>query len=277
MIIKEVECGTAITKSKSPGADYVVNSYTGCTHKCIYCYAEYMKKFTNHSAEEWGEFIDIKVFDKIKIPKDIENKHVLISSVTDPYNFCEMKYEKTKQILEELKGIDCHVEILTKSKNVLRDVELFKQFKSIEVGVSLNTVDDDFRKSTEPRASSVEDRIDVLKTLRENSIRNYLSISPIFPYLTDCGKIIEQTRDFVDYYGFENLNIRSEYKAKVLDLIKQNYGGNLHNDYINIYKSNNPIYWNFYWKKLEKEIVDYCEKNSIKYKMCFYHEKIRKK
>jgi len=180
-------------------------------------------------------------------------------------------------MLEELKKINCHIGILTKSKNVLRDIELFKQFKSIEVGMSMNTVDDDFRRSIEPRASSVEDRINVLKTLRENNIRNYLFVSPIFPYLTDYRRIIEQTRDFVDHYGFENLNIRAECKARVLDLIKQRYGDSLYNDYLNIYKSSNPIYWNFYWKKMEKEIIDYCEKNNIKYKMYFYHEKIRKK
>ena len=271
MIIKEIASGSAITKSKLPTADYVVNAYTGCTHKCIYCYAEYMKKFTNHS-EEWGEFIDIKNFESIKIPKDIDDKYVSISSVTDPYNFCEIKYEKTKHVLEELKEINCHIRILTKSKNVLRDIELFKQFKSIEVGVSLNTVDDDFRKLIEPRASSVEDRINVLRILRENNIRNYLFISPIFPYLTDYEKIIEQTRDFVDYYGFENLNIRAEQKARVLDLIKEKFAS-IYSDYLNIYKNRNPIYWHFYWKKMEKEIIRYCEKNEIKHKIYFYHEK----
>ncbi|MDR2732290.1 MAG: radical SAM protein, partial [Fibromonadaceae bacterium] len=138
MVVREIEAVKALTKSKLPEADYVINAYIGCTHKCVYCYAEYMKKFTNHS-EDWGEFVDVKVFDKIRIPNDIEGTYVLISSVTDPYNHCEMKYEKTKQILEELKNEKCTIGILTKSKNVLRDIELFKQFKNIEVGVSLST------------------------------------------------------------------------------------------------------------------------------------------
>ena len=62
MIEKQIEAKEIIIKSKLPSADYVVNAYTGCTHKCIYCYAEFMKRFTNHN-EEWGEFIDIKNFD----------------------------------------------------------------------------------------------------------------------------------------------------------------------------------------------------------------------
>jgi DNA repair photolyase len=271
MIVKEIISKEAIVKSKLPSADYVVNAYTGCTHKCVYCYAEFMKRFTNHN-EKWGEFIDIKIFDKIKIPKDIENKYVFASSVTDPYNHFEVKYGKTKQILEKLKNINCCVGILTKSKNVLRDLELFKQFKNIEIGVSMNTTDDNFRKIIEPKASTIEDRINTLRILRENDIKNYLFMSPLFPYLSDYNEIIKQTKDFVDYYGFENLNLRAGYKYRVLDLIKRKYP-DLFDYYADLYSRNNQAYW----KKLEKEIVAYCKDNRIKHRMYFHHELIRKK
>lgn len=271
MIVKEIQAKTALTKSKLPAADYVVNAYTGCTHKCIYCYAEFMKRFTNHN-EEWGNFIDIKTFEKTNIPKDIHNKNILLSSVTDPYNHFEIKYKKTRQILEKLINADCHIGILTKSKNVLRDTELFKQFKNIEVGISMNTIDDNFRKAIEPKASSIEDRIDALKTLKKNNIKNYIFISPMFPYLSDYKTIIEQTKDFVDYYGFENLNLRAGYKYRVLNLIKEKYN-NLYNDYMDIYQNKS----NSFWHELEKEIIKYCKNNNIKYKMWFYHEKIKKK
>jgi DNA repair photolyase len=271
MVVRKIVSKEAIVKSKLPAADYVVNAYTGCTHKCIYCYAEFMKRFTNH-IEKWGEFIDIKCFEKIKIPKDIENKYIFISSVTDPYNHFEIKYKKTEQILEELKKINCYIGILTKSDKVLRDIDLFKQMKNIEIGISLNTVDDTFRKIIEPKASTVEERINTLKILKDNNVNNYLFMSPLFPYLSDYKKIIEQTKDFVDYYGFENLNLRAGYKFKVLDLIKQKYS-NLFDLYIDIYKNNNQTYWN----NLETEIVNFCKKNNVKYKMFFHHERIRKK
>ena len=41
MVVKEIASKEALVKSKLPAADYVVNAYTGCTHKCIYCYAEF--------------------------------------------------------------------------------------------------------------------------------------------------------------------------------------------------------------------------------------------
>ena len=271
MVVKEINSKEAIVKSKLPSADYVVNAYTGCTHKCIYCYAEFMKRFSNHN-EKWGDFIDIKVFEKIKIPKDIENKYVFISSVTDPYNHLEVKYGKTKEILEKLIGKNCHVGILTKSKYVLNDLELFKQFENIEIGVSMNTTDDNFRKIIEPKASNVDERLNILKTLKDNNIKNYMFMSPIFPYISNYKEIIEKTKDYVDYYGFENLNLRAGYKQRVLDLIKSKYP-NLLEDYLEIYQKNNRIYW----QNMEKEIIKYCKSNKIEYKMYFYHENIKKK
>ena len=63
MNIKEIEVKEYITKSKLPSTDYVINPYVGCPHACKYCYASFMKRFTNHDVD-WGEFIDIKYCNK---------------------------------------------------------------------------------------------------------------------------------------------------------------------------------------------------------------------
>lgn len=73
-----------ITPSKLPGVDVVINPYVGCPHKCVYCYAEFMKTFTDH-AEDWGDFLDIKHCDKPVSTKRLDDKNIVISSVTDPY------------------------------------------------------------------------------------------------------------------------------------------------------------------------------------------------
>ena len=63
MVEKEVVVKDLVTKSNLPASDYVINPYVGCPHGCRYCYACFMKRFTNHS-EAWGNFIDIKRCDK---------------------------------------------------------------------------------------------------------------------------------------------------------------------------------------------------------------------
>lgn len=48
LVIKEIDVKSVMTKSNLPVSDFSVNPYVGCTHACKYCYASFMKRFTNH-------------------------------------------------------------------------------------------------------------------------------------------------------------------------------------------------------------------------------------
>lgn len=141
---KIIKTNDYITKSNLPASDYVINPYVGCTHACKYCYASFMKRFTNHP-EEWGTFIDVKTCDKSLNLNKIKNKEVFMSSVTDPYNPSEAKYKITRRILESLINSKCNLTISTKSSLILRDLDLLKQIKNLTVCLSINTVDEKFR------------------------------------------------------------------------------------------------------------------------------------
>ena len=69
LTIKEIEVKSVMTKSNLPVADFSVNPYVGCTHGCKYCYASFMKRFTNHP-EPWGEFIDVKYWPEMPYLRD---------------------------------------------------------------------------------------------------------------------------------------------------------------------------------------------------------------
>lgn len=271
MTIKEqiIQTNDYLTKSNLPASDYVINPYIGCPHGCKYCYASFMKRFTNHK-EPWGEFVDIKHCNKKINLKKIENKTVFLSSVTDCYNPLEKKYELTKCILKQLINSNCYLNISTKSTLILRDIELLKQIKNLTVSISINTLDENFKNDMD-NASSITERLHTLKQLHKNGIYTILFMSPIFPYITDFKKIIEISKDYIDEYWFENLNLRGTYKQTILNYIRTKYP-HLLEKYIDIYKNNNKSYW----KELSEEIKHYCEKHNIKYKNYFYHEELVK-
>lgn len=269
MIVKEIEIKEYLTKSNLPASDYVINPYVGCPHACKYCYASFMKRFTRHT-EDWGTFIDIKRCEKKINLNKISKKSVFLSSVTDCYNPLEEKYELTRNILMQLVHSDCYLSISTKSKLILRDLDLLKQIKNLTVCMSINTLDENFRKDMDS-ASTIKERLSTLKELHDNGIYTILFMSPIFPYITKWKEIIEESKNYIDEYWFENLNLRGQYKSYIMNYIKEKYS-KYYDTYVDIYIKNNKKYW----YNLANEINAYCDNNNINYKNYFYHEELVK-
>lgn len=266
MKIQYKEAKNIITKSNIPSIDFVINPYIGCQHGCIYCYAEFMKRFTNHKGDKWGQFLDVKTYDYDKIkPQRYNGKRILLSSVTDPYIPLELKYQNTRKILEKLVGTEAEISILTKSKFVVRDIDLFKKFENIEVGISINTLDKEFAKTIEPGASRPLERLNALKEIHKNNIKTYTFISPFFPELTDFQAIIEEAFDYSDGFMFENLNFRPHNIPRIMNILKARYSKLL------------PIYQDFRvtpsrWDIIEERIKEYCLKKKISdFKIEFHH------
>ncbi len=269
MIIKEIQIKEYLTKSNLPASDYVINPYVGCPHGCKYCYASFMKRFTKHT-EDWGAFIDVKRCEKKINLNKISKKSVFLSSVTDCYNLFEEKYRLTRNILEQLIHSDCDLSISTKSKLILRDIDLLKQIKNLTVSMSINTLDEDFRRDMD-NASTIKERLNTLKELHNNGIHTVLFMSPIFPFITEWKEIIEESKNYIDEYWFENLNLRGQYKTYIMNYIKEKYP-KYYDNYVTIYQKNDKKYWH----DLANEINDYCDKNGINYINYFYHEDLVK-
>lgn len=283
--IREIEVRSIMTQSTLPVGGYSVNPYVGCTHACQYCYASFMKRFTNHP-EPWGTFLDVKNWEPIKNPQKYNGSRIVIGSVTDGYNPQEATFKRTRRILEELQGCDAEVMICTKSDLVLRDLDLIKQFPKATVSWSINTLDETFRADMD-HAASIARRIEAMRQTYAAGIRTVCFISPIFPGITDVKAIIERVKDFADLIWLENLNLRGQFKGRIMRYIGEKYPALL------------PLYEEIYshkrldyWKGLEADISQYVSQKGYPYRIndlpygrsqpgrpvvvnYSYHEKIR--
>ncbi len=284
--IKEIEAKSVITKTDIPVCDYAVNPYVGCTHGCKYCYASFMKRFTNHP-EPWGEFLDVKYWQEIKNPEKYTGKELFFGTVTDPYNPQEETYGRTRALLEQLQGSGVKISIQTKSDLVLRDIDLIKSFPDARVGFSVNTLDEDFRADMD-NAVSIERRLAAMKTLHDEGVRTTCFISPIFPGITDVPAIIDRVKDQCNLVWLENLNLRGSYKGVIIGYIRTKRP-----ELIPLYEDIYTYVSREYWKDLDEELHEYTEKNRLEYVRdddsmkkpfdappvivnFFYHEEIKK-
>ena len=286
MIVKEINVKEIMSRSNLPVSDYSVNPYVGCSHACKYCYASFMKRFTNHP-EPWGDFVDVKFWEPIKNREKYRGKEAFFSGVTDPYQPLEAKYKRTRQILEELSGTGIRISISTKSDLIRRDLELIKSFEGARVSWSINTLDEDFRKQMD-RGVSIERRLKCMKEFYDAGIDTTFFISPIFPGITDVKALIDESIGKCNLVWLENLNLRGDYKPRILSFIHENHP-ELDDLYHQIYTKKDRTYW----KQLDEEIREYCANKGLRYYRnddtkrakhgedpivvnYFYHEEVRK-
>ncbi len=197
MIIKETHPKTILSVSQV--YPYVINPYTGCQHGCSYCYARFMKRFTGHS-EPWGQFVDVKIQAPELLRREITRKkpgRVWISGVCDPYQPLEAKYKLTRQCLEILAQYNWPVTVQTRSPLVLRDIDILKEGRDFEAGLSVPTADDSIRKLFEPSAPPIKERIRALDELHRAGIRTYAMIAPMLPGAEGLAEILAGKIDSV--------------------------------------------------------------------------------
>lgn len=202
--------------------DYTINHVQGCSHGCKYpCYAMMNAK----------RFAQIKTYDDWCTPKLVENALEIIDKeipklkdkinsvqlcfTTDPfmYNYPEVSTMSIK-IIRKLNeaGIKCTA--LTKG---ILPFELSQLSSDNEYGITLVSLNENFRKEIEPNAAPYVDRIAALQALHNVGCKTWVSIEPYpTPNIIeqDFNEIL-QSISFCDKIIFGRLNYNkkvSEYK-----------------------------------------------------------------
>ncbi|MEM3402499.1 MAG: radical SAM protein [Candidatus Hadarchaeales archaeon] len=186
MKIEPIKCKTALSQSKLPGLRYSINPYLGCAHGCLYCYSPAVLG-DEELAASWGKVVYPKENIVEVLAREVKKKPrgvVGISTVTDPYQPLEEKLGLTRRCAEILLANGFHVSIQTKSKLVLRDIDLLRPENS-DVGVTITTMNRELAKNLEPGSSSPDERAGVLREFSAEGVETWLFLGPIIPEVND--------------------------------------------------------------------------------------------
>jgi DNA repair photolyase len=230
LLVREVECKSILTRSGIPSVDYAINPYVGCEHGCVYCYATFMKRFTGHE-EEWGTFVDVRVNAPQVLARQLRRAkpgNISLGTVTDVYQPLEAEYGITRMCLEVLQDYEQPVSILTKSALVLRDLDVIKKLKTVDVAFTITTLDDDVRKRFEPRSSPIEARLEALRTLAEAGVSTWAFCGPILPFISDGDEqlhalftVLKHAR--VGHVLVDSLNLRGAAWGRVSKALRAHF------------------------------------------------------
>jgi len=167
-------------------AKLTLNPYTGCDHRCVYCYASsYIPHFSDCRPKK-----DLTSRLRREAAK-LKGEIVSISNSSDPYPVLEAETSLTRRCLEVLSKQNCRIQIITKSNLVIRDVDLLKKARSM-VAFSITTDDDETSKIIEPNAPPSSQRLKAVETLVKNEVPVAVRIDPVIPFVNDdCEDLVK--------------------------------------------------------------------------------------
>ena len=191
--------------------------------------------------------------------------------MTDPYIREELKLNYTRKALELIKRYGFGATFITKSANIIRDLDIFQDINSktkCVIQMTLTTYDEKLCKVIEPNVSTTRERFEVLKTLRYAGIPTVVWLIPILPFINDNEENILGILNYckeAKVYGIicfgMGLTLRDgnrEYFYNKLDKIFPNLKDLYIRKYGNSYVLNSDNN-----EELMKIFHEFCEKNNI--------------
>ena len=152
---------------------------------------------------------------------------VFVSSACDGWQPVEAEWRLTRRCCELLLERGFRVHVLTKSALVLRDLDVFAGHPA-SIGVTLTTLDERLRELWEPGATSIRERLAVIKAARDAGLQTSVMFGPLLPFLSDSqaaiDALLEQAADVgVDRIWVDALNPRPRVWPAVAELLRANF------------------------------------------------------
>jgi DNA repair photolyase len=183
-----------VNKITSPDLSmmYSMNPYQGCEHGCIYCYARSTHEYYGFSAGlDFESKIIVKknaasLLEQQLLHKNWDTVPIMLSGNTDCYQPQERKFEITRSILKVFANYRHPVGLITKNSLILRDIDLLTDLAKdnlVHVYLSITTLNEDLRRTLEPRTASALKRLKTMEALAKAGVPTGVMNAPIIPGL----------------------------------------------------------------------------------------------
>lgn len=193
-------------KAKEYG-DLAINIYTGCPHRCYYCFAPnvlHKQKELFHGCVEPRKNI-VEEVKKQLAKEQIKGKLIHLCFTCDPY---PTGYDTTptREIIEAIKESGNNVQILTKNGvDAMQDFDLLDEndwFGITYCGYPEGTLFD--APSTEPGTGPLLGRLQALKIAKNKGIKTWISCEPVMDEQDILSLIM--LADYIDLWKIGKMN-----------------------------------------------------------------------
>jgi DNA repair photolyase len=165
-------------------SDLACNLFTGCSHACKYCYAPAIRRQT---LDTWSSTPAPRKHIIEALAKDCEDmrrnpelsgREILFCFMSDPYQ-SEEAAAITRKALEIVTSHGQRCQVLTKGGMRASDDFRFMAQHGIKFGSTIIFADDRLRRSWEPGATPIEERLYAVKQAHELGVYTWVSIEPV--------------------------------------------------------------------------------------------------
>ncbi len=191
----ERPCKTALNRVRGMPFDWSLNPYTGCAHRCTFCYVRAFElRAERPSDDRYGRSIRIKVNVAEVLAAELRRSSwrreaVAIGAATDPYQPAEGRYRLTRACIVELARARTPFSIITRGPMIRRDVDVLvdaARRAPVHVSFSVPTLDERVWRATEPGTARPERRLETVRVLADAGLDVGVAMAPILPGLTDA-------------------------------------------------------------------------------------------
>jgi DNA repair photolyase len=196
-------------------AALAANLYRGCAHGCLYCYAPQVIKLKREEFVAGARPREnvLKYLEKDARRFRGDDREILLSLTSDPYQPLETALGLTRRAIEILIENELRFAILTKAgRRASRDFDLMSRYPRCRFGTTLIfTLETDAQK-WEPAAASIAERIRSLRTAHQNGIRTWVSLEPVID-AAQALSLIKPLHPIVEQWNIGRLNYRRPDRA----------------------------------------------------------------